>query len=72
VLEILSRNQERLLDFMSKFHQDNDNEQVHYLLLHRMFPIIDATPRFPLFAVHRGSRAHFRGDTAATAICTSA
>jgi hypothetical protein len=28
VLEILSRNRERLLDFMTKFHQDNDNEQV--------------------------------------------
>lgn len=33
MLEILSRNRERLLDFMSKFHQDNDNEQVrHYFL----------------------------------------
>jgi hypothetical protein len=28
VLDILSRNRERLLEFMSKFHQDNDNEQV--------------------------------------------
>jgi hypothetical protein len=28
VLDILSRNRERLLEFMSKFHQDNDNERV--------------------------------------------
>ena len=40
MLEILSRNRERLLEFMSKFHQDNDNEQVAISFLH-FFPIAD-------------------------------